>query len=364
MVALNVGVAHYWLDHAYGALMHRMKLAPPFFAKGWGGQKLELLERIARQLVNGQEDDESSLVQVPAANWPPPPLPITLHWRTVWETPSARLQEGAFFTPCDEQLRNALPLESYIARVALLTPRNTHPANTSCIIHLAGTGDHGFQRRLKLGAPLLKDDIATMVLESPFYGDRRPKQQRGAKLLCVSDLLLLGRATIEETRALLRWMKEEMGFNKLGVCGLSMGGVHAAMVGSLHPTPLAVLPFLAPHSAAVAFCEGILQYGTAWDALMQDQVLNSGTTLEQVRERMRAVLGLTDVTKFPAPKKPEAVIFVSATNDGYIPRHSVLEFQRAWPGSEVRWVTGGHVSSYIFHNKEFRKAIKDAISRL
>lgn len=91
------------------------------------------------------------------------------------------------------------------------------------------------------------------------------------------------------------------------------GGVHAAMVGSLHPTPLAVLPFLAPHSAAVAFCEGILQYGTAWDALMQDQARNCGMTLEQVRERMRSVLGLTDVTKFPAPKNPEAVIFVSAT---------------------------------------------------
>ncbi|MCO5608097.1 hypothetical protein L7F22_062303 [Adiantum nelumboides] len=294
---------------------------------------------VALNLVNAPTRLDDALVQVPPpSNWPPLPLPIRPHWRTVWETPSARLQEGAFFTPCDEQLRNALPLESYIARVALLIPRNSHPANTSCVIHLAGTGDHGFQRRLKLGAPLLKENIATMVLESPFYGERRPKQQQGAKLLCVSDLLLLG--------------------------SVFEGGVHAAMVGSLHPTPLAVLPFLAPHSAAVAFCEGILQYGTAWDALLQDQVRSSGTTLEQVRERMRAVLCLTNVTKFPAPKKPEAVIFVSATNDAYIPRHSVLEFQRAWPGSEVRWVTGGHVSSYIFHSNKFRRAIRDGIARL
>lgn len=364
MVALNVGLAHYWLDHVYGALMYRMKLAPLFFAKGWGGANLELLERVAKQLVAADEPRDSSLAQVAAAAAKLPPALIRPHWKTVWETRTARLQEGAFLTACDEQLRNALPLESYIARVALLTPRNTHPADTACVVHLAGTGDHGFQRRLKLGGPLLKDNIATMVLESPFYGERRPKQQRGAKLLCVSDLLLLGRATIEETRALLRWLKEEVGFNKLGVCGLSMGGVHAAMVGSLHPTPLAVLPFLAPHSAAVAFCEGILQYGTAWDALMRDQARTSGMTLEQVRERMRSVLGLTDVTKFPVPKKPEAVIFVSATNDGYIPRHSVLEFQRAWPGSEVRWVTGGHVSSFILHNKEFRRAIRDAIARL
>ena len=85
------------------------------------------------------------------------------------------------------------------------------------------------------------------------------------------------------------------------------------MVGSLHPTPLAVLPLLAPHSAAVAFCEGILRYGTAWNALMRDEARSTGMNLEQVQERMRTVLGLTDVTKFPIPKNPSAVIFVSAT---------------------------------------------------
>jgi hypothetical protein len=58
---------------------------------------------------------------------------------------------------------------------------------------------------------------------SPFYGQRRPVLQRGAKLLCVSDLLLLGRATIEEARSLLHWLDSEAGFGKMGVCGLSMG---------------------------------------------------------------------------------------------------------------------------------------------
>ena len=29
----------------------------------------------------------------------------------------------------------------------------------------AGTGDHGFERRMRLGGPLLEKNIATMVLE-------------------------------------------------------------------------------------------------------------------------------------------------------------------------------------------------------
>lgn len=91
------------------------------------------------------------------------------------------------------------------------------------------------------------------------------------------------------------------------------GGVHAAMVGSLHPTPIATLPFLSPHSAVVAFCEGVLKHATAWEALREDAAQKVDMTLEQVRERLRSVLSLTDVTRFPIPKNPQAVIFVAAT---------------------------------------------------
>jgi hypothetical protein len=95
---------------------------------------------------------------------------------------------------------------------------------------------------------------------------------------------------------------------------LNLGGVHAAMVGSLHPTPVATLPFLSPHSAVVAFCDGILRYGTAWEALREDLVVQKTVmTLEEARQRMRNVLSLTDVTRFPIPKNPNAVIFVAAT---------------------------------------------------
>ncbi|XP_068642478.1 uncharacterized protein [Aristolochia californica] len=351
MVTVNLGVLHYVLDHVYGAFVHRTKISPPFFSRGWGN-KLDLLESMINQLFP----------EAASQNWPP--TLIQPLWRTAWESKNAILREGVFRTPCDDKLIDALPPESHNARVSFLAPKYIPSHKMACVVHLAGTGDHSFERRLRLGGPLLKENIATMVLESPFYGERRPRLQYGAKLLCVSDLLLLGRATIEEARSLLYWLEAEAGFGKTGVCGLSMGGVHAAMVGSLHPTPVATLPFLSPHSAVVAFCEGILKHGTAWEALQKDVAQKAAMTLEEVRERMRSVLSLTDVTRFPIPKNPEAVILVAATDDGYIPKHSVLELQKAWPGSEVRWVTGGHVSSFILHNNEFRRAIVDALNRL
>lgn len=98
------------------------------------------------------------------------------------------------------------------------------------------------------------------------------------------------------------------------------------MVGSLHPTPLATLPFLSPHSAVVAFCEGILKHATAWDVLREDGAMQKASmTLEEARERMRSVLSLTDVTRFPIPKSPEAVIFVGATVSSKLIRANLIE---------------------------------------
>lgn len=51
------------------------------------------------------------------------------------------------------------------------------------------------------------------------------------------------------------------------MCGFSMGGVHASMVSSLFPGPVACVPLLAPRSAAAAFCKGALWEATAWKPL-------------------------------------------------------------------------------------------------
>lgn len=55
-----------------------------------------------------------------------------------------------------------------------------------------------------------------MVLESPFYGARKPHYQFASQLLRVSDLLTLGRSTIEESLCLLDWAGRH-GFARLGI---------------------------------------------------------------------------------------------------------------------------------------------------
>lgn len=130
MVTVNLGVLHYVLDHLYGALVHRMKLSPPFFSRGWGGSKLDMLENMIKQVFP----------EAAGQNWQP--SSVQPQWQMVWETKNACLREGVFRTPCDEKLISALPPESYNARVAFLTPKSVPPENMACVVHLAGNWSH------------------------------------------------------------------------------------------------------------------------------------------------------------------------------------------------------------------------------
>eukprot|EP00210_Caulerpa_lentillifera_P003637 g3472.t1 len=414
------------LDLLYAFLVHRILSPRSFFSRGWGDlPQVEWLQDLTRGSI-----------------WPPPL--ITIPWKVLesgdHQGTRFRVLEGQFTSPTSSSVWSALPSSSHRGKVRLLLPMNSLHNQISLVLHLAGTGDHGFNRRMNLGFTLLQYNIASMVLESPFYGSRKPPDQFGSRLRHVSDLLTLGRATIEESLALLYWAKGN-GFGPLGVCGLSMGGVHSCMVASLYPGGLACTPLLTPRSAAVAFCQGALQHGISnWNELKKsiDQnnrdiqstqlgvdrfaiLLNrmrscsikmpqlswmlsnyhddddqlpellskyysnsslfyaddnnlDGTSVltlmealerHEARRRLQMVLELfTDITQFPIPRRPDAAVFVAARNDAYALPDSAKELHQYWKGSELRWVSGGHVSSVLFHARAFCDAIRDSLMKL
>jgi hypothetical protein len=57
-------------------------------------------------------------------------------------------------------------------------------------------------------------------------------------------------------------------------------------------------------------------------------------------------------------------VIVGASQDAYVSPQSVMDLHAHLPGSEVRWVPGGHVSSFILHQPAFRQAVVDSLSRL
>ncbi|XP_056419614.1 protein ABHD18 isoform X3 [Hyla sarda] len=71
----------------------------------------------------------------------------------------------------------------------------------------------------------------------------------------------------------------------------------------------------------------------------------------------------THVANFSVPVDPTLIIVVQAKEDAYVPRVGVRSLQEIWPGCEVRYLEGGHVSAYLFKQGLFRQAIYDAFNR-
>ncbi|KAM4809605.1 protein ABHD18 [Rhinophrynus dorsalis] len=71
----------------------------------------------------------------------------------------------------------------------------------------------------------------------------------------------------------------------------------------------------------------------------------------------------THVANFSVPVDPSLIIVVQAKEDAYVPRVGVRSLQEIWPGCEVRYLEGGHVSAYLFKQGLFRQAIYDAFNR-
>uniref|UniRef100_A0A6Q2WUI5 Uncharacterized protein n=1 Tax=Esox lucius TaxID=8010 RepID=A0A6Q2WUI5_ESOLU len=71
----------------------------------------------------------------------------------------------------------------------------------------------------------------------------------------------------------------------------------------------------------------------------------------------------THIANFSVPVDPSLIIVVQAKEDAYIPRTGVRSLQEIWPGCEVRYLNGGHISAYLFKQRVFRQAIYDAYNR-
>lgn len=223
----------------------------------------------------------------------PPPAP-----RITWKKLTSSFHLGTFQSPS----HSFLPPSSQTCRILYVRPSTPNPPH---VIHLPATGDHGFLRRTLLCALSLRSsNVASIILQGPLYGARRPPHQIGAMLPTVSDLADLGRATIEESLAIVQYLRNKH-IKHMAITGISQGGLHAAMVSSLIPN-LPVVMALAPSSAAPVFTEGVLSTAVDWEAL--------GGYLHGCK-RLNDVLSLTSIEHFPHRSDTKHVL-IFATNDG------------------------------------------------
>jgi pimeloyl-ACP methyl ester carboxylesterase len=182
------------------------------------------------------------------------------------------------------------------------------------------------------------------MLENPYYGTRRAWAD--PPIRTVADFAVMGRGAVQEGRALLDHFAEEY---DVGVTGYSMGGNIAALIGALKEQPVAIAGLAASHSPGPVWLDGIITNMVDWDAL--------GGRANGNEERLRHELSGASVLAVPPHPHTAHAVIVGARSDGYIPPSAVEDLHAHWPGSELRWLPGGH-ATMIWRQKD---ALVDAI---
>uniref|UniRef100_A0A914WPW2 Protein ABHD18 n=1 Tax=Plectus sambesii TaxID=2011161 RepID=A0A914WPW2_9BILA len=375
----------------------RSLLLSKFFTKGWGRpENLRNLFQLRQRMTK-----QYKCYELLSAN------PPAVHITSESTRGSVRILEGKFRSPLAEFHPEMLepPVGDAVFQVVLPVewPKNAKRLKPMCI-QLAGTGDHYFwRRRTLLAKPLaIENGVGSILLENPFYGSRKPKDQVRSSLNNVCDLFVMGACLVMESLVLLQWC-EQQGYGPLGLTGLSMGGHMASLAATNWPKPVSLAPCLSWTTASCVFTQGALAGAIPWNVLQkqlhsdefkgadklstvswlaqeEQKLLNndafamgqefarnytpSTTTAPtskaddtsfgwaksllhirrtatdgEVLQFMTGVMDeFTHLCNFPTPVDPTLVIAVAADKDAYVPRMGVPHLTDLWPGAQVRYI--------------------------
>jgi pimeloyl-ACP methyl ester carboxylesterase len=304
----------------------------------------------------GDLDGLEALVdRVRAYSGPAPADAIDIRWThdpVVYARSGIVSRRGVFESPRADILAE----RSHRAGVELIMPGTDHEARGPVCLLLAATGEEGFTLRRRFAVGLASLGIGSLLLENPFYGDRRPPGQWMSILRTVRDQFAMNVATVDEGRSLLRWLHTR-GHERIGVTGYSQGGMMTAFCAALTPFAVAAIPRAAGCSAVPIFTEMALGRRFAWDRLAA-----SFESLDAARSHFRRCLKPVDVRRFPPPVDTRLAVIVASRHDRFIPVAEATALAEHWAGARMQWVEAGHLTGALLFGRAQLDAVRTAFA--
>ncbi|HVL08988.1 MAG TPA: alpha/beta hydrolase family protein [Burkholderiaceae bacterium] len=312
---------------------HRNRQEPLMFHQGWGSEG-------ALDAVHAQWGSTA------------PPASIEIGWEQDWVAEQGVwIRRGSFATPAYAE---HLPAESGMAFVHFVRP--TLDETGPVVLLMPTSREAGVRLRMPAALALARHGISSLLLESPYMGRRKSPDQYQGVLSFFSDFLVLCAASIEEGRSLLGWL-DRQGFDQLCVAGISQGGYLSSVTGLRAPVSTHIVAMLPPHSGVAVLVDGLLGRLCDWERLQQTCSLDS-----PVRQQMIELFAQTSLERLPPPAPHQRLTLVAARQDRYVPSTSYALLEQHWQqNADVRWLSGGHVSS-IVERRHFIDAIVDTLS--
>lgn len=218
----------------------------------------------------------------------------------------------------------------------------TVPAGERCpatvVLHILG-GD--FELSRLCCRTLASTGVAALFVKMPYYGPRRSPGS-DERMISADPEKTVARMTqaVKDIRRAADWLcaREEVDSSRLGITGISLGGITAALAASVEPRFKKSCFALAGGDFATLFMTSseLAAEREAW----KDQNI----TAEQVGEALRPIDPLTYAKRL----RGREVLMFNGTRDTVIPRSCTEKLWTAAGKPELVWWNASHFSAAFY----------------
>ncbi|KAB1281892.1 Protein ABHD18, partial [Camelus dromedarius] len=382
-------------------ILYRRLLLTKLFIRGWG--RPEDLKRLFefRKMIGNRERCQNLV----SSDYP-------VYIDKIEEQSDCRILDGHFVSPMAHYVPGIMPIESVIARFQFIVPKEWNSKYRPVCIHLAGTGDHNVLNYFKTFSlthilkwlqetqgpnmaslavsnwpkpmpliPCLSWSTASGVfttgvlsksinwreLEKQYYTQTVYEEEIIHMLeYCGTDSFKMGQEFVKRfpssadkltnlnlvSRTLNLDMTDQVVSSKPAECHKpSKTSVSATSEGLLLQGSSKMECFnqtLSTNKSSYTSCSTQSYHLLTKEKRRKDLQKESLIFMKGVMDEC------THVANFSVPVDPSLIIVVQAKEDAYIPRTGVRSLQEIWPGCEIRYLEGGHISAYLFKQGLFR----------
>jgi dienelactone hydrolase len=280
---------------------------------------------------------------------PPPGVPHVRHQKPLFtgSRVTETLSWRSDYQPMSENYRHrheTLYAKNLTAYARWMHPKGAH--RKSLLLYVHGWLEPGSWVEEATLMPRwykeLEVDVAHVQL--PFHGRRSPRGQLfHGEWFWTADLVRsfeAVRQAIMDVRSIMSYFRD-IGYQEIGITGLSLGGSLAMLTACLEPLPDYIVPMIAHLELA--------------DALEQAPILwRVKTDLERFglnEERRREIFDQISIGHAPPLLPPDRQLWVAAREDGYLRPELVEQQWERWNKPNILWIKGGHMTFPIALNQ-------------
>jgi dienelactone hydrolase len=208
------------------------------------------------------------------------------------------------------------------------------------VLHILG-GDFDLARLFCRA--LAARGVAALFLKMPYYGERRQEDSLARMISIDPHETVRGmRQAVLDIRQAASWLaaQEEIDARQLGIMGISLGGITAALAVSLEPR----------FSKACLLLAGGDMGEVAWNSTEMAPLRKRWAESGGSKEDLFATLRVVDPVTYARPMPGRRILMLNASQDEVIPPACTRALWRAFGEPEIIWWDAGHYSSvrYIF----------------